>query len=102
MARREKDRPSSRAGEMAHATRPPAHRPGDGEPYLGSPLRYGNREDTGKFRQGQRGAYASRIARLAGYRVRTAGLEHQIDAPADVDFERLPSEFGCHAHHRKG
>ena len=44
-----------------------------------------------RFRPAGRAADASRVARLAGRRVRRARLEHQADAPADHAVEHVPA-----------
>ena len=82
------DRPPARVRALADAARPPADGPRDGQPHLEAPLRHGHRRDPRQLRQGRHAAHAPRAARLAGARVRAAGLEPQGDAPADDDQRR--------------
>ena len=48
-------------------------------------------DDPRQLRQGRGAAHPSRAARLAGARVRRAGLEPEGDAPADDDVGHLPA-----------
>src|SRR5205807_2525868 len=66
-----------------------ALRPGDGEPYLAVSLRSRVVAHTQRLWHARRTAFASRIARLAGGRIRRAQVVDKSDAQADHDVGRV-------------
>ena len=94
VARREEDGPAAGVRPLADPARPAADGARGRQPALEAPFRSGHRQDPGQLRQGRHAAHAPRAARLAGARVRPAGLEPQGDAPPDDDQRRLPAKFG--------
>ena len=97
LAGREEDGPASGARALARPAGQSPDRARHGEPDLEAPLRRGNREVVGQFRQGGRGAVASRVAGLAECRVRPPGVEHESDAPPHDDVQHLSPDLSGHA-----
>ena len=83
-------RPPAGIRAMAHSARPSADCARDGQPDLAAPLWRGDRLHARQLRESRGGAEPPRAARLAGDRVRRAGLERQGDASADPHFGSLP------------
>src|SRR5207245_10896376 len=81
----EADRPPPGAGPLVDSARESPDRARHGQPHLETPFRNGTGQDARQFRQGGNSTDASRVARLAGPRVRPHRLERQSDAPADGD-----------------
>ena len=77
------DRAPSGAGRLADAARPSADGAGDGQPALAGAFRPRTGRHVQRLRHDGRRAQPSRAARLAGDRAGRAGLEPQVDAPAD-------------------
>ena len=82
--------PSTRPGRVDRQSFESLDGPGDGQPDLAAPLRPGDRPVGQRFRLQGDAADPSRIARLAGQRVRRPRVVAQGDASPDRDLERLP------------
>ena len=88
------------AGAVDHSAEPSADFSSNSEPHLDASLRPGNRAKYRQLRKDGDTANTPGITRLAGYRVRHTRMEHEVDAPAHSDFERLAAglEDRCRLH----
>src|SRR5262249_1219456 len=80
---------AARARQLVDRREKTADRAGDGEAGWAIPVGPRNRADAKRLRQGGRAADASRIARLAGRRIRAERLAPEAAAQTDHSVERV-------------